>query len=101
MGKDFELRVVSIITRSRELSDEVLLLDLGSSDSTVDLAKKVNCEVLNYSGEIIAPKLASKLLTTDSEKTSLLINVNSRLKLRDIPLLVNRTKENWDINMSF
>ena len=101
MGKDFELRVVSLITRSRELSDEVLLLDLGSSDSTVDLAKKVNCEVLSYSGETIAPKLASKLLTTDSEKTSLLINVNSRLKLRDIPLLVNRTKENWDIHMSF
>ena len=29
MGKDFELRLVSLVVRARELADEVVLLDLG------------------------------------------------------------------------
>ena len=33
IGKDIELRVVSLIIRAREVSDEVVLLDLGSNDS--------------------------------------------------------------------
>ena len=55
MGKDFELRIISLITRSRELSEEVLLLDTGSKDSTKELAKKVDCEVIEYDDRNLAP----------------------------------------------
>jgi len=101
MGKDFELRVVSLITRSRELAEEVLLLDVGSSDATIELAKKVDCNVMEFTGEMFVPNIAKQLNSHNEEFTTLVVNVDSRLKLRDIPLLVNRAKENWDIHMSF
>ena len=61
MGKDFELRLVSLVVRARELADEVVLLDLGSKDETVELAQKVDCRVVNYSGDVLIPPLANAL----------------------------------------
>ena len=101
MGKDFELRFVSLVVRARELGDDVLLLDLGSTDQTLDLAKKVDCRVLKYDGEILVPALSDALMADGPEQHTLLINITSNFKLRDMPLLVNRARENWDVHMSF
>ena len=101
MGKDFELRFVSLVVRARELGDDVLLLDLGSTDQTLDLAKKVDCRVLRYDGEILVPALSDALMADGPEQHTLLINITSNFKLRDMPLLVNRARENWDVHMSF
>lgn len=101
MGKDFELRFVSLVVRARELGDDVLLLDLGSTDQTLDLAKKVDCRVLRYDGEILVPALSDALMAEGPEQHTLLINITSNFKLRDMPLLVNRARENWDVHMSF
>ena len=40
MGKDFELRLVSLVVRARELANEVSVIDLGSTDDTVKMASK-------------------------------------------------------------
>ena len=101
MGKDFELRLVSLVVRARELADEVVLLDLGSKDETVELAQKVDCRVVNYSGDVLIPPLANALFEDDPVEQTLLVHVNGRLKLRDLPLLVNRARESWDLHMSF
>ena len=101
MGKDFELRLVSLVVRARELADEVVLLDLGSNDETVELAQKVDCRVVNYSGDVLIPPLANALFEDAPAEQTLLVHVNGRLKLRDLPLLVNRARENWDLHMSF
>tara|TARA_X000001036_G_scaffold138621_1_gene131381 strand:+ start:767 stop:1591 length:825 start_codon:yes stop_codon:yes gene_type:complete len=101
MGKDFELRFVSLVVRARELGDDVLLLDLGSTDQTLDLAKKVDCRVLRYDGEILVPALSDALMADGPEQHTLLINITGNFKLRDMPLLVNRARENWDVHMSF
>lgn len=101
MGKNFELRAVSLVVRARELGDEVLLLDLGSSDDTIQMAGKVNCRVINHQGDILVPTLAKELLGDNYDGSTLLIHVNNRFKLRDMPLLVNRARENWDVHMSF
>ena len=101
MGKDFELRLVSLVVRARELADEVVLLDLGSKDETVELAQKVDCRVVNYSGDVLIPPLANALFEDEPAEQTLLVHVNGRLKLRDLPLLVNRARENWDLHMSF
>ncbi len=101
MGKDFELRLVSLVVRARELADEVVLLDLGSKDETVKLAQKVDCRVVNYSGDVLIPPLANELFEDEPVEQTLLVHVNGRLKLRDLPLLVNRARENWDLHMSF
>ena len=48
MGKDIELRIISLIVRSQEISENVVYFDLGSSDSTVSLAKDFGCQILEY-----------------------------------------------------
>ena len=101
MGKNFELRLVSLVVRARELGGEVILLDLGSSDETIQMAGKVECRVINHQGDILVPTLAKELLDENHDGSTLLINVNNRFKLRDMPLLVNRARENWDVHMSF
>ena len=101
MGKDFELRLVSLVIRARELADDVVLLDLGSSDSTIEMANKVDCRVINHEGAILVPTLGQLLLDDEPAGCTLLIHVNNRFKLRDMPLLVNRARENWDVHMSF
>ena len=60
MGKDFELRLVSLVIRARELADDVVLLDLGSNDSTIEMANKVDCRVINHEGAILVPTLGQK-----------------------------------------
>ncbi|MCH2434952.1 MAG: hypothetical protein MK197_01500 [Candidatus Poseidoniaceae archaeon] len=101
MGKNFELRLVSLVVRARELGGEVILLDLGSSDETIQMAGKVECRVINHQGDTLVPTLAKELLDENYEGSTLLIHVNNRFKLRDMPLLVNRARENWDVHMSF
>ena len=101
MGKDFELRLVSLVVRARELSNEVIILDLGSTDDTKEMAKKVDCEVIDHDGDILVPTLSKVLYNNNPAECTLLINISSRFKLRDMPLLVNRAKENWDVHMSF
>jgi hypothetical protein len=101
MGSDFELRLVSLVVRARELADEVLLLDLGSQDGTIELAKKIDCRVLNHDGDTHAPLLGSVLLDDNPSEFTLLVRINGRFKLRDLPLLVNRARERWDVHMSF
>ena len=101
MGKDFEIRLVSLVVRARETSEEVMLLDLGSTDGTIELAKKIDCPIEIYEGEINAPALAKVLLNFDECDSTLLVHVTNKLRLRDLPLLVNRSKERWDVHMSF
>ena len=101
MGKDFELRFISLVVRARELGDEVVLLDLGSTDQTLSLAKKIDCRVIDYDDELLVPKLAECLLKDNAAEHSLLINITNQFRLRDMPLLVNRARENWDVHMAF
>lgn len=101
MGKDFELRLVSLVVRARELANEVSVIDLGSTDDTVKMANKIDCEVTIHTGDILVPTLCGLLLHNNNAECTLLIHVNGRFKLRDMPLLVNRAKENWDVHMSF
>ena len=101
MGKDFELRFVSLVVRARELGDEVILLDLGSKDETIELAKKVDCRVVEFQKDTFVPSLAKVLLADEPTGNILLVHVNNRFKLRDLPLLVNRARENWDVHMAF
>ncbi len=101
MGKDFELRLVSLVVRARELANEVSVIDLGSTDDTVNMAKKVDCEVTTHMDDILVPTLSGLLLQNNNAECTLLIHITRRFKLRDMPLLVNRAKENWDVHMSF
>ena len=80
MGKDFELRLVSLVVRARELANEVSVIDLGSIDDTVKMANKIDCEVTSHTGDILVPTLSGLLTKNNNAECTLLIHVNGRFK---------------------
>ena len=104
VGRDIELRIISLLVRAQEVAEEVILIDLGSTDRTVDLANDFGCQVLNYNDdELTAPKLAKLIASSsiDQDYSNLVISVTSDWKLRELPVVVNRSRESWDIYLAF
>lgn len=104
VGRDIELRIISLLVRAQEVAEEVILIDMGSTDRTVDLANDFGCQVLNYNDdELTAPKLAKLIASSsiDQDYSNLIIFVTSDWKLRELPVVVNRSRESWDIYLAF
>jgi len=102
VARDIELRIVSLIIRCREVANEVILLDTGSNDETVELAQEVGCRIFHYNGELSPQSLASYLVENDVKNGNTLILCVSRAwKLADLPLAVNRAREPWDIHYTY
>ncbi len=104
VGRDIELRIISLLVRAQEVAEEVILIDMGSTDRTVDLANEFGCQVLNYNDdELTAPKLAKLIASSsiDQDYSNLIISVTSDWKLRELPVVVNRSRESWDIYLAF
>ncbi|MEZ8008603.1 MAG: hypothetical protein QMC65_03060 [Candidatus Poseidoniaceae archaeon] len=102
MARDIELRLVSLVVRAREGADEVILMDLGSNDSTVEYAHEIGCEVLHFSNEVNLQNIASFLLDSNLEPidSTLVLSITDQWKLRDLPLSINRAREGWDVHFS-
>ena len=92
MARDIELRLVSLVVRAREGADEVVLMDLGSNDSTVEYAQEIGCEVLHFNNEVNLQNIASFLLDSNLEPidSTLVLSITDQWKLRDLPLSINR-----------
>lgn len=104
VGRDIELRIISLLVRAQEVAEEVILIDLDSTDRTVDLANDFGCQVLNYNDDdLTAPKLAKLIASSsiDQDYSNLVISVTSDWKLRELPVVVNRSRESWDIYLAF
>jgi len=104
VGRDIELRIISLLVRAQEVAEEVILIDMGSTDRTVDLANEFGCQVLNYNDDdLTAPKLAKLIASSsiDQDYSNLVISVTSDWKLRELPVVVNRSRESWDIYLAF
>ena len=104
VGRDIELRIISLLVRAQEVAEEVMLIDMGSTDRTVDLANEFGCQVLNYNDDdLTAPKLAKLIASSsiDQDYSNLIISVTSDWKLRELPVVVNRSRESWDIYLAF
>ena len=102
MARDIELRLVSLVVRAREGAAEVVLMDLGSNDSTVEYAQEIGCEVLHFNNEVNIQNITSFLLDSNLEPidTTLVLSITDQWKLRDLPLSINRARERWDIHLS-
>ncbi len=102
LGRDIELRIVSLITKGRQFSERVSYIDCGSNDETVELAQEVDCPVHHYSGEIVIQHLAEYISSTlHHDGRILLIHVTNQWKISDLLLDVNRAKEDWDVYYAF
>ena len=99
IGGDIELRIVSLVVRCREVADEVVLFDTGSTDETVQLAHEVNCRVVQFSDTLTPQKLAEAAVESGCvDGLSLFLPISPQWKLSELPLSVNRAREGWDIH---
>ena len=102
VGRNIELRIVSLVVRCREVADEVVLFDSGSNDETVELANEVQCEVVHLNGVLSPQNLCNTLMEHGhGEGTTLFLPITDGWKLSELPLSVNRTREHWDIHYVF
>ena len=91
LGRDLELRIISLIVRAREISQEVVFFDLGSKDETIELAEEVGCPVYSLDSEPSGQDLSKYILQSDldSKNTNLLIKISDDWKLSDFPIVEN------------
>ena len=103
LGRDLELRIISLIVRAREISQQVIFFDLGSEDETIELAEEVGCPVYNLDSELSCQDLSKYILESDldSNFTNLVIKISEDWKLSDFPIVENRSKESWDVFIAF
>lgn len=102
VARDIELRIISLIIRCREVADDVVILDTGSNDETVDLAHEVGSKVCHYNGDLSPQSIASYLLEQElADGNTLILRVSRGWKLSDLPLAVNRAREPWDIHYTY
>lgn len=102
VGRNIELRVVSLVVRCREVADEVLLFDSGSNDETVELADEIQCEVVHLNGVLSPKNLCTTLIEQGHDAgTTLFLPISDEWKLSELPLSVNRARENWDVHYVF
>ena len=104
VGCNIELRIISLLVRAKEIAQEIVFVDTGSTDRTIEFAKEFGCNVMKYSADLeTAPKLAEFLKNSElsGSFSNLIIYVTDDWKLRELPVIVNRSREGWDIYVSY
>ena len=103
LGRNLELRIISLIVRAREISQEVVFFDLGAEDETIELVKEVGCPIYNLDSDLSIQDLSKYILQSDLDLgyTNLVIKISDDWKLSDFPIVENRAKESWDIFIAF
>lgn len=104
VGSNIELRIISLLVRAKEIAQDVVFVDTGSTDRTIQFADEFGCNVLEYSGDNqTASSMAEFLLNSrlSEEFSNLIIYVTNEWKLRELPVVVNRSREGWDIYISY
>jgi hypothetical protein len=99
IGRDLELRIVSLAVRAREVANDVVLFDTGSNDETMELAHEIDCQVVSYGGSLHPREVCQALESNNlDEGTTLFLPITAQWKLSELPLSVNRSREGWDIH---
>ena len=104
VGSNIELRIISLLVRAKEIAQDVVFVDTGSTDRTIQFAEDFGCNVIEYSGDDqTASSMAEFLLNSrlSEEFSNLIIYVTNDWKLRELPVVVNRSREGWDIYISY
>ena len=83
VGRDIELRVVSFLTRARQVTNDVVFIDLGSDDETKILVEEIDCKLLETDENHLL-NISNVLLNSDLDPVDnyLIINVNKEWSLR-------------------
>jgi len=99
IGRDIELRIVSLAVRCREVANDVVFFDTGSNDETVELAHEIGCQVVACAAHL-HPQALCELLESSglNTGTTLFLPITAQWKLAQLPLSVNRSREGWDVH---
>jgi len=98
--KNKELRVVSAITRAETFAKDVVVIDMGSTDTTLDMADQKGAKTIAMQSDCTIPEIARELLKLEELEMTLVIHLSDAWRLRDLPVNVNRTYEGRDINLA-
>lgn len=99
IGENIELRIVSLVVRCKEVAEDVVLFDTGSTDETIQLAEEVQSPVIHYDGVLTPQDLARAAIKASlNDGLTLFLPISSTWKLSALPLSVNRAREGWDIH---
>ena len=104
VGSNIELRIISLLVRAKEIAQDVVFVDTGSNDRTREFAEEFGCNVIQYAGDgQTASSMASFLSNSELSEdfSNLIIYVTDEWKLRELPVVVNRSREGWDIYISY
>ena len=104
VGCNIELRIVSLLVRAKEIAQEVVFVDTGSSDRTIEFAEEFGCTVMKYPADDTKAHLLAEFLSLSNlngNLSNLIVNVTDEWKLRELPVVVNRSREGWDIYISY
>lgn len=104
VGSNIELRIISLLVRAKEIAQDVVFVDTGSNDRTREFAEEFGCNVMQYAGDgQTASSMASFLSNSELSEdfSNLIIYVTDEWKLRELPVVVNRSREGWDIYISY
>ena len=104
VGCNIELRIISLLVRAKEIAQEVVFVDTGSSDRTIEFAEEFGCVVMKYPANDTKAHLLAKFLSLSNlngNLSNLIVNVTDEWKLRELPVVVNRSREGWDIYISY
>ena len=66
IGENIELRIVSLVVRCREVAEDVVLFDTGSTDETAQLAEEVDTQVVHYEGALTPQNLTRAAIQASS-----------------------------------
>ena len=98
IGCNIELRVVSFLTRAKQATNDVVFIDLGSDDETAILVEEIGCKLLTAEdSNILAVSRCLQESGLEPAENYLFIHVNKQWSLREFPLHLNRSRENWDV----
>ena len=70
--KNKELRVVSAITRAETFAKDVVVIDMGSTDATLDMADKKGVKTIAMQSDSTIPEIARELLKLEELEMTLL-----------------------------
>ena len=104
VGSNIELRIISLLVRAKEIAQDVVFVDTGSTDRTKEFAEDFGCKVIQYAGDDQAASSMASFLRNSKlseDFSNLIIYVTDEWKLRELPVVVNRSREGWDIYISY
>ena len=83
---------------SRQATDDVVFIDLGSEDETAILVEEIGCKLLTCENDdILSVSRCLKESNLEQADNYLFIHINKQWSLREFPLHLNRSRENWDV----